>query len=393
MQIQNNPINSSNITINAAQPNVGDVLQITVKERVDNQNAVVSMKGTISTVEFEGKVPEQDKVFVEITGKTAEGNYTVKVSDRNLAIPSSQQNVIQNRDPQLSEAIKAFTSRGMTVSKENISAVKEFLTNGTGSMEQKMDTLRMMAQKQIAISDITLKSVHEALNGKPLSQSLLSVLDELGITYQPSRSSSTTSEKSLVTVRNEVQREPDIAKAIKLVEDFLKNTTLNETSKKTLENSVSQAKRLSQVGQTVNAKVQLVQNLVLIEKQNASSNITTSESVTNSGNSKSPVEVVRSVIEKVTQEPNLTKAIEQTKEAIKTPGLPPQAIEKLQQAVQEATMLQQIGREAQARIQLNGHINQLIQSLGATEEPTVISTNAMKAELQTPEERYSRQKL
>ena len=50
-----------------------------------------------------------------------------------------------------------------------------------------MDTLRIMAQKQIAISDITLKSVHEALNGKPLSSSLLSVLDELGVEYQPSR--------------------------------------------------------------------------------------------------------------------------------------------------------------------------------------------------------------
>ena len=83
------------------------------------------------------------------------------------------------------------------------------------------------------------------------------------------------------------------------------------------------------------------------------------------------------------QEPNLTKAIEQTKEVLKTPGLPPQAVDKLQQAVQEATKLQGIGRVAQARIQLNGHINQLVQSLGATEESTVTSTNVLKAEQQT----------
>ncbi len=277
---------TSNIIANSSQPNVGDVLQATVKERVNNQDAVVSMKGTTSTVTFEGKVPEQEKVFVEITGKTPEGNYTVKVSDRSVATPSSQQSIPPNTDSQVNEAIKAFTSRGMTVTKENISAVKEFLINGKGTTEQKMDTLRIMAQKQIAISDITLKSVHEALNGKPLSQSLLSVLDELGVEYQPSRSSSMTSEKSLTTVRTEAQREPDVAKAIKIVEDFLKNTSLNEASKKTLENSVSQAKRLSQAGQTVNAKVQLVQNLVMVEKQNASSNINTSEPAANSGSSK-----------------------------------------------------------------------------------------------------------
>ncbi len=82
----------------------------------------------------------------------------------------------------------------------------------------------------------------------------------------------------------------------------------------------------------------------------------------------------------MTQEPNLTKAIEQTKEVLKTPGLPPQAVDKLQQAVQEATKLQGIGLVAQARIQLNGHINQLVQSLGATEESTVTSMNVPKAE-------------
>ena len=275
MQIQNNHIMTSNIVMNSSQPNVGDVLQVTVKEQVNNQDAVVSMKGATSTVTFEGKVPEQEKVFVEITGKTPEGNYTVKVSDRSVVTSSSQQVISQNTDSQVNEAVKSFTSRGMTVTRENISAIQEFLTNGKGTTEQKMDTLQIMAQKQIAISDSTLTSVHEALNGKPLSQSLLSVLDELGVEYQPSRS--TVSEKSLSTVRTEAQREPDVAKAIKIVEDFLKNSNLNETDKKALENSVSQAKSLSQAGQTVNAKVQLVQNLVMVEKQNASSNITTSE--------------------------------------------------------------------------------------------------------------------
>ena len=142
-----------------------------------------------------------------------------------------------------------------------------------------------------------------------------------GLSINQAALSSTVSEKSLATVRTEVQREPDLAKATKIVEDFLKNTNLNEASKKTLENSVSQAKRLSQVGQSVNAKVQLVQSLVVIEKQNANLNINTSELVTNSGSSKSSVEVVRNVIEKVAQEPNVVRALDQVKEAVKTASL------------------------------------------------------------------------
>ena len=365
MQIQNNSSVTPNIMASSSQPNVGDVLQVTVKERVNTQDAVVAMKGTTSTVTFEGELPKQDKVLVEVIGKTAEGNYTVKVSDRQVATSASQQTIPQSTDSSVSEAVKAFTSRGMTVTKENVASVKEFLTNGKGSIEQKMDTLRMMAQKQISISDTTLKSVHEALNGKPLSSTLASVLDELGVDFQPSRSAAATAEKSLSTVRTEVQREPDLAKAIKIVEDFLKNTSLNEASKKTLDNSVSQAKSLTQAGQTVNAKVQLVQNLVVVEKQTATSNM--SESTTNSGSSKSPSEVVRNVIGKVAQEPDLAKALDQVKEAVKTENLPTKVVEQLEKAIQDTAKLQQAGQTVQARANLTNALNQIEQQ-AQTEE-------------------------
>ena len=357
MQIQTNQRMISNIVGHSSQPNVGDVLQVTVKERVNSQNTVVSMKGATSTVTFEGDIPEQDKVLVEITGKTSEGNYTVKVSDRNVVTPLSQQSIPPNTDFQVTEAIKAFTSRGMTITKENISDVKEFLTNAKGTTEQKMDTLRMMAQKQISISDITLKSVHEALNGKPLSSTLASVLDELGVEFQPGRSAAATAEKSLSTVRTEVQREPDLAKAVKIVEDFLKNTNLNEASKKILENSVSEAQKLSQVGQSVNAKVQLVQNLVVVEKKAAATNA--SESKPNSGSSKSASEVIRNVIEKVAQEPNLTRSLNQVKEAVKSASLPSKVVEQLEKVVQETAKLQQTGQSVQARTQLTNALNQI----------------------------------
>ena len=414
MQIQNHHIMTSNRVSNAAQPNVGEELHINVIERVDNQQAVVSMKGTTATVTFEGNVPEQGNVLIEITGKTPEGNYTVKVSERNATTTSLQQAVPQTKDSQVSEAVKTFTSRGITITKENTNAIEEFLTNGKGTTEQKMDTLRMMAQKQINVSDTTLKSVHESLSGKPLSESLISVLDELGVDFQPSRE--TVSEKSLATVRTEVQREPDVAKASKIVEDYLKNANLNESSKKTLEKSVLQAKRLAQVGQAVNAKVQLVQNLVVVEKQNKNSHINTNETALNMGRPKDSIdaghndtkavqetakmqqpiqakvtvtnaltqteqqaqseavptsEVIRQVKEKVTQEPNLTRALDQVKEVVKTASLPSKVVEQLEKVVQDTAKLQQTGQTAQARVNLTNALTQI----EAQAQPEVAASN------------------
>ena len=89
MQIQNNHRMTSSIIANSSQPNVGDVLQVTLKERVNNQDAVVSMKGTTSTITFEGKIPEQEKVSIEITGKTPEGTSVDALKGATTGIPSA----------------------------------------------------------------------------------------------------------------------------------------------------------------------------------------------------------------------------------------------------------------------------------------------------------------
>ncbi|MEH6948141.1 hypothetical protein V7068_13935 [Bacillus sp. JJ634] len=351
--IQNNYRLISQTAVTSSQPNVGDLLQVSVKERVGNQEAVVSMKGTTTKVQFEGNVPKQDQVFVEITGKTAEGNYTVKLSDKASSTSAAPASMSQSTDPELNEIVKAFSSRGISLTKDQVNVMKEFITKGPGTAEQKAETLRAMAQKQIDVTNHTVKAVHEALNGKPLSASLISVLDELGVQLQ-SRNNSVPA-KSMATVRNEVQREQNVANSIQIVENFLKNTDLNEAIKKRLEQSVAEVKKLSQAGQPAQAKAQLTQTLHQLEQ-----NLQVEESP-------KPTAALNQLKDRITQEPNIFKAIEQTKEAIKIPGMPTQAIQKLEQAVQEAMKLQSIGRDVQAKIQLTGHLNQLLQSLGTAE--------------------------
>ncbi|MFJ8257666.1 hypothetical protein ACIQ4Z_10390 [Peribacillus asahii] len=450
--IQNNYRAISYTAASSSQPNVGDVLQVSVKERVSNQEAVVSMRGTTATVQFEGNVPKQDQVFVEITGKTSEGNYMVKLSDKAPSTSATQPNMSQSADSELNEIVKAFSLRGISLTKDQVNVIKEFTAKGSGTAEQKLETLRVMAQKQIPVTDHTMKSIHEALNGKPLSASLMSLLGELDVPLQSKNTS--VSVKSMAVVRTEAQREPNVAKSIQIVEDFLKNIDLNEVSKKKLEQSISEAKKLSQAGQMVQAKVQLIQSLVAVEKQinstkNATAEMTKSPSeavqsmkekvalepnivraleqvkeiaknanlptkviekldkvmqevarLAQTGQSvqakaqltqslaqieqdlqvqetTKPTEVLNQLKDKIMQETNVSKAIEQMKEAMKIPGLSIQAIKKLEQAIQEAMKLQAIGRDAQAKIQLTGHLNQLLQSLGATKVDTTVENKAV----------------
>ncbi|MFB5282831.1 hypothetical protein [Peribacillus sp. Hz7] len=361
MQIQNQIV-SPNLAANLPQLKVGDTLQVMVKERVDNQSAIVSMKGTTAMVQFEGGIPEQDKVFVEITGKTAKGNYIVKMSDQVLESSSSGTNTSQETDSNVDEAVKAFTSRGVSLSKEDIASIREFLTGGKGSVEQKMEALRMMAQKRIAISKHTLQAVHEALNGRPLSSTLKSVLDELGVNYQPNRVSST---KTLERVRAEIQREPDLSKVMKVIEDFLKSTDLDVATKRLLETSLSEAKRLAQSGQSINARVQLIQTFIALEKQNMSvgiaqieeSSVTTKPSINNSLE-----EAIQNVVKDVQKEPSLTKVLEKTA-ALIAEYSSNENIEQLKQAYEKAQQLQENGRELAARREISNALTKLEQSV------------------------------
>ena len=69
--------------------------------------------------------------------------------------------------------------------------------------------------------------------------------------------------------------------------------------------------------------------------------------------------MIRQVKEKVAQEPNLTKALDQVKEVVKTASLPPKVVEQLEKAVQDTAKLQQSGQTAQAKANLTNALTQI----------------------------------
>ncbi|WP_148346886.1 hypothetical protein [Robertmurraya massiliosenegalensis] len=155
---------------------IGDQLQVNIRSRLDNQKAIVSVKGHDSMVKFEGTVPKEGVVTIEITGKSADGVITAKVTERNSIDDLGKKMGVEGS---VEEAIRAFAAKGMPVSKENIALVREYLTNGQGNFEQRQKTLQTMLHKQIPLSAATIKSVHEALHGNTFSSLLEEIISTL----------------------------------------------------------------------------------------------------------------------------------------------------------------------------------------------------------------------
>ncbi|MGE8080542.1 hypothetical protein [Peribacillus loiseleuriae] len=225
MQIlQNTNLLLQNISGKSGQLNIGDTLQVTIKERLNDKEAIVSMNGKQFTVKFEGEIPSKDRISIEIFGQSREGQLLVKVTDRHAKETVNQQgkpgNIQEQPKQPVSEAVKEFTDRGIAVTKENMTSIKKYLKSDSGTIEQKMETLRIMAKKQIPLTDMNLKSVHEALHGTSISDTVLSILGEMDASVQ---------EKVPQTRKEDVKSDAPLEKILsKLLTATQINSTLNQ---------------------------------------------------------------------------------------------------------------------------------------------------------------------
>lgn len=252
MQIQMNNSLSLSSSTNSPQLSIGDVLNVSIKERPNQTDAIVSLKGTTATVKFEGAVPKENNFTIEITGVTEDGNYIVKVSDKNISPSNTKQSIPQGMDSRINEIIKSFAAKGMPLTKENVASIRNFLANDKYTTEQKINTLDVMAQKTIFVSESTLASVAEVLNGKSLTQSLLSIVENF--------ESRTTTD--LDAILEKIQTQPNDEQVIKVVEDFLRKADFSKKS--VLEKLLNDFKK--KVGQNLDAKEHLIQNLTQLVK-------------------------------------------------------------------------------------------------------------------------------
>ena len=243
---------------NAAPAKVGDVSSIVIKERNGSNEAKVVLKGQEVTVQFDGPIPAEDRVLIEVAKQSESGQLVVKpiISPQANATTNAAGDVFKKAGfdarihPELDEALRLILAKGGSVSKDSLVVLQDYLKNDTGSSAEKLDTIKVMLQKNIELTKIQLHAVNTALNGESLTKTLAKFING------PIELKANVPLKTQVRqVRTAVQTEPQLDKAIAIIQDKLLNKPeLKEDFKRTIEKSINEANLLVSSGQSGMAK-------------------------------------------------------------------------------------------------------------------------------------------
>jgi hypothetical protein len=162
----------------------GDIYHALVKERLPGNEALLQIKGQEVKVKFEGEVPLQNRIAIVVndTKESVIGVKSIPLPAELLSKEKIDTNTLLRNLPaneQTKSAVNLLLQKGVPIDKETLQAIKAFMDLQNGTVQQKLETLSMMVKKDLKLSDIQLKSVHEAMHSKSFAQSLQSLLKDI----------------------------------------------------------------------------------------------------------------------------------------------------------------------------------------------------------------------
>lgn len=153
----------------------GETFFATMKEKLSNDEAIVTVKGQDVLVRFQGEMPKEDQVVVRIVGikdgvlQVQAAPKTAKANDAAGLFPAGE----------LEKAEQILLAQGIRLSKEEKAILRRFFEKATGTLNEKLETIKALANKKLEVTESHLWSVHEALHGEPLGEVLTRLADRL----------------------------------------------------------------------------------------------------------------------------------------------------------------------------------------------------------------------
>lgn len=313
----------------------GEIYRATVKQRGPENEATLQIRGRDVQVKFDGKVPGQDRVTVQILpGQTADQPVQVRaIPDAPKTAASPQQveaaNInqalrslgISNPSQELRQAAQIILDKGVPLNRESVSDLQTFVDKGKGTVQERLNTVQAVANKRLEVTTNHLRSVHEALHGRPLNDVLTSIAKEIDPNFKINREAG-ASERTQIEPRAAGNR--------------------TQVQSKVAENRTQSEPNLQRI----------------IEQEQVK-----------------PTEALKKMQATVQKEANFQKVVSQLNSQIDKAPFEQPTKEHLNQTIQEATKLQDQGRELAAR-------QQLMQTFTATEQQVAKSEQAIQPEAQ-----------
>ncbi|WP_400243417.1 hypothetical protein AB3U99_19820 [Niallia sp. JL1B1071] len=360
----------SNVTTNEKQLELSknETYNAQIKSRMSESEAVIQIKGKDFNVKFEDAVPKENRVSVQISDIDG-SRIKVKTISTSSTDSSSNSNATEKmiEDMNLSEKNKnelrmatTIVGKKTSINRDTLVKLNSFFENETGTIEEKLVSLRALANKNLEVSYSNLRSIHAAINGESLDNVVSKIANAIDPNFQNNVSKKETEiNSSIYNQKNEVisqdqksisnklisefssilEMENDIQKGIELIRSKLNGNA--QISKENIKN-ITQAIQDTEKLQTI-AKTRIIDVLNVIKTDDL-------QELT--------IEIDK-IKDQVNQEPNLQKAIQTVKETIvNNPKMPQEVVNQVEQAIREATINQRLGQESAGREKLVQAITQ-----------------------------------
>ncbi|AST06144.1 metal-dependent peptidase [Anoxybacillus flavithermus] len=239
---------STTVTLKA-----GDVYEAVVKEQVGEKEAIVQLRGVDIRFRFEGDVPPSGRVKVQVTGGDGD------VVEGKVVTPPPASSFEKFETPELRQAAMIVTQKQLPLTRETVESLRTFLTEGKGTVEQKLETIQIAATKKLDMTIKQLQAVHEALHGKPFSESLHDIVQAIDkhFSFTPivKQQSQTVSE-----LRAQLQQERNMDRVLELAKQFAEENGHDEIAK-----AVREATFLKERGHETFARSRIMQAVAMAE--------------------------------------------------------------------------------------------------------------------------------
>lgn len=228
-------INNKNVELKE-----NEIYNASIKTRLSNNEAVVKIRGKNFNVSFQGEVPENNNVSLQVLGMK-DNTISVKQLPQGLGGAESNNGIEgviskfnMKETQELKQTVKILKDNDIPINKETLKNVEEFLDKAPGEISDKLDTISALARKGVEFSQSNLEAVHEALHNQDLGKTLESL----------SSSEDLLARDAITDIRRALARGENLDKISKMIEEKI----LDKEIATKLEKVLNQAQMLKVMG-------------------------------------------------------------------------------------------------------------------------------------------------
>ncbi|PYZ94387.1 hypothetical protein CR194_02315 [Salipaludibacillus keqinensis] len=390
MEIQGQQLNVQNRSNDRhLQLREGEVYKAKVESRISDREVILSIRGQEVKAKFDGKVPDRERIQIEVQERKGDGIRVREVKGDNQQSQQrgsettgrnshSAERVLRelgHREPsrELIQHSQRMIDRGVPLTRETANDLNRYIESGRGTERQRAQTVQMMAQKRLEPSSVQLRAVHEALHGRGTSDQIKEITN-----LSRSASVSNNNHHSRQDVRSEIIRAIDqVRHSLQSGQNVRRSIeqlqqVAQRSGDETLRQQVNQALREMIQTQASHGRVAAAEKLMHMTQQfhqQSNSTIKSSFVSTNDTNvaqrgqqaSGLSATVLSNWSNMVQNEPNLSSSIDTIRTELSQLNLKNGVIQQLNERIEESLNRLDTGRELKARQVLLNAFSQLEQ--------------------------------